>query len=60
MNDAKHQLTISDTKGNFNGMLNNRLFKVVLVKEGHGVDTEITSQIDKSVHYMGKMISVNL
>ena len=59
-NDKSRKLTISDTKGKFNGMLKNRIFNVVLVKENHGTDVELTSKIDKSVHYTGKMISVNL
>jgi alpha-D-xyloside xylohydrolase len=59
-NDKSRKLIISDTKGKFNGMLKNRLFNVVLVKENHGTDVELTSKIDKSVHYTGKMITVNL
>lgn len=59
-NDKARKVTISDTKGKFAGMLQNRKFNIVLVKENHGADTEVTSAIDKVVHYTGKMISVNL
>jgi len=59
-NDKNRKLTISDTKGKFNGMLKNRLFNVVLVKEGHGTDINTTTAFDKSIQYQGKMVSVTL
>ena len=35
--DAAHTLTIGDRKGQFPGMLENRTFRVVFVRENHGV-----------------------
>ena len=59
-NDKNGKLTISDTKGKFNGMLKNRIFNIVLVKEGRGIDTGITDKSDKSVHYTGNLLAINL
>ena len=59
-NDKSKKLTISDIKGKFKGMLKNRIFNIVSVKQGHGIDTEVRTKFDKSVHYTGKMITVNL
>jgi len=59
-NDKQHQLTISDTKGSFAGMLQHRLFNVILVKEGHGNGVNISSGIDKTVRYDGKMVTIKL
>ncbi|MEO6327710.1 MAG: TIM-barrel domain-containing protein [Ginsengibacter sp.] len=59
-NDKNRKLTISDTKGSFNGMLKSRLFNVVLVKGGHGMDTTITSDADKSIRYTGRLVTLNL
>jgi len=58
--DKNKKLTISDIKGKFNGMLKNRLFNVVLVKEGHGADINTINTFDKSIKYHGKLISLNL
>ena len=58
-NNAQRLLTISDTKGSFDGMLKNRVFNVVLVNENHGIDTRFT-QADKSVTYTGKGLQVKL
>jgi alpha-D-xyloside xylohydrolase len=57
-NDKKHQLSISDTKGNFNGMLKRRTFNVVLVNGLHGSTEVVTAKPDKIVTYVGKTMSV--
>ncbi len=59
-NDKQKELTISDTKGRFPGMLKHHTFNVVLVKEGRGTDVEETKSFDKVVEYDGKMIEVKL
>jgi alpha-D-xyloside xylohydrolase len=59
-NDKLHQLTISDTKGSFPGMLKQRTFNVVLVNDAHGVDVAPTQTVDKVIKYSGKMLKVNL
>jgi alpha-D-xyloside xylohydrolase len=59
-NDKLRQFTISDRRGTFPGMAAGRTFKVVVVKPGHGVGGELTSQAEKSVIYLGKALSVSL
>jgi alpha-D-xyloside xylohydrolase len=59
-NDKLRQFTISDRRGTFPGMAAGRTLKVVVVKPGHGVGGELTSQAEKSVTYLGKALSVSL
>jgi len=56
--DAAHTLTIAERKGQFPGMLQERTFRVVLVKENHGVGVNAADEVDKVVQYSGKQISV--
>ncbi len=58
-NDAQQLLTISNTKGDFNGRLKQRVFNVVLVKEAHGTDINATTA-DRSVVYAGKEMKIKL
>ncbi|HTZ82337.1 MAG TPA: DUF5110 domain-containing protein, partial [Candidatus Acidoferrales bacterium] len=57
-NDAAHTLTIGDRKGQFPGMLENRTFRVVFVRENHGVGVNEADQADKVVQYSGKQVTV--
>ncbi|MBZ5545627.1 MAG: DUF5110 domain-containing protein [Acidobacteriia bacterium] len=57
--DAKRTLTISDRKGSFPGMLENRTFRIVFVGEGHGAGIAPTGQPDKIVKYSGKQVTVS-
>jgi alpha-D-xyloside xylohydrolase len=57
-NDAAHSLTIGDRKGQFPGMLENRSFHVVFVRENHGVGVNPADQTDKVVEYSGKQLTV--
>jgi len=59
-NDRSRQLSISDTRGDFPGMLKKRTFNIVLVKGSHGSDEGITVKADKTVSYAGKAISIKL
>jgi len=59
-NDKLHQLNISDTKGSFQGMLKQRTLNVVLVKGSHGSGTAVVNNIDKTIKYAGKALSVKL
>lgn len=58
-NDKQHLLTISNTKGDFTGRLQKRVFNVVLVSENYGVDITIT-QADRKIIYTGKEVKVQL
>jgi len=57
--DAAHTLTISDRKGQFPGMLQDRTFRLVFVKENHGVGAGPADAADKVVQYSGKQITVS-
>jgi alpha-D-xyloside xylohydrolase len=51
--DAAKTLTISKRAGDFPGMLKERTFNVVLVRENHGNGVAITETPDKVVKYSG-------
>lgn len=57
--DKGQTLTIGQRKGQFPGMLENRTFRVVFVRENHGVGVKASDEPDKVVQYSGKQISVN-
>ncbi len=57
-NNKLQELTISDRKGTFKGMVKQRSFNIVLVKKGHGINSAITTDADKSINYDGKAIVV--
>jgi alpha-D-xyloside xylohydrolase len=59
-NDKLQQLSITDRMGSFPGMQKKHIFNIVLVKQGHGVNTEITGKADKSLSYIGKALQVKL
>jgi alpha-D-xyloside xylohydrolase len=56
--DAAHTLTIGDRTGAFPGMLEKRTFRVVFVTENHGTGGSLTGNVDKTVLYSGKKITV--
>src|SRR6266700_8399620 len=55
--DATRTLTIGDRKGQFPGMLENRAFRVVFVRENHGVGVGPSDKTEKVVQYSGKQIT---
>jgi hypothetical protein len=52
-NDATGKITIGARSGSFTGMLANRVFTVVFVSIGHGVDEPKTASPDCIVNYTG-------
>tara|TARA_R110002050_G_scaffold268550_1_gene410670 strand:- start:5081 stop:7732 length:2652 start_codon:yes stop_codon:yes gene_type:complete len=56
--DKKQTLTIEKRKGSFDGMIKNRIFNIVFVRESHGVGIE-QKEIDIVVKYNGNQITVN-
>jgi alpha-D-xyloside xylohydrolase len=56
--NASRALTIGDRKGQFPGMLENRTFRVVFVHENHGVGINPTDEVDKTVQYSGKQMTI--
>ena len=59
-NDKESSLTIGPRKGNFEGMLKERTFNVVVVKPGIGIGVGVASKIDQTVHYSGQTVKVKI
>lgn len=58
-NEAKKELTIGKRIGEFPGMIKNRTFNLVVVKENHGGGIEAAAP-DKVINYTGYEIKVTL
>jgi alpha-D-xyloside xylohydrolase len=56
--DKEKKLIILDRKGTFSGMLQKRIFNLVIVKEGNGVGVKLAENINKSIAYMGNKIEI--
>jgi len=56
-NDATGKITIGARSGSFTGMLTNRVFTVVFVSSGHGVDEPKTAAPDCIVNYTGGSVT---
>jgi len=56
--DRKQTLTIGERRGTFPGMLTERRFQIVFVRENHGAGIPAKSKPDKVVPYSGKQTSV--
>jgi alpha-D-xyloside xylohydrolase len=56
--DETNHLSISERNGSFPGMLQQRIFNVVLVNSNHGAGIKASSIIDKKIRYYGKAINV--
>jgi alpha-D-xyloside xylohydrolase len=59
-NDKNHTLDISQRKGSFPGMLQNRRFKVVLVNSQQPRSLDLDKAEGKLVNYQGKSLKVRL
>ncbi len=57
-NNESKTLTIGDRRGEFPGMLRDRIFNIVLVKENHGVGVDNTARPDRTINYSGKKLSI--
>ena len=58
--EKSRKLTIGDRHGSFPGMLEQRTFHAVVVREGHGVGATPSSQPDVTIEYQGKATSVQV
>ena len=56
--DSKQTLSIGERTGAFPGMLKDRTFRLVFVRDNHGTGGAVTETADKIVSYAGKAISV--
>jgi len=57
-NNAKKNLTIGDRRGSFPGMSETRTFRVIIVSEQAGSDTDISRKNQKEIRYDGKEIQI--
>ena len=58
--DTAKTLTIGARKGEFPGMLKERTFNIVVVKDKHGNGIDIVEAPDKVIKYNGKQVKVKL
>ena len=58
--DRRNALSIGDRSGTFPGMRMKRTFRIVLVKQGHGIGFGSDSGVDRSVTYDGHQMRVDL
>jgi alpha-D-xyloside xylohydrolase len=58
--NRQNALVIGDRSGTFLGMKPKRIFRIVLVKPGHGVGAGSDSEADRTVTYLGHQMRVSL
>jgi len=59
-NDQSKELVIGERKGSFPGMLQNRVFNIVLVSKNNGTGLALPSKFNKVIKYSGKAVSVKI
>jgi len=59
-NDGQKTLTIDDRKGEFPGMLKERVFNITMVGEKSGMGVEIPLSFSKTIKYMGEKVILPL
>jgi alpha-D-xyloside xylohydrolase len=57
-NEKAQTLTIGKREGEFPGMLKERKFRILWVREGHGIGVEIASDVDEVIRYAGEKLIV--
>ena len=57
-NEKDQTLIIGERQGKFPGILKNRIFKIIWVKEEHGIGEEISSKVDEMVTYDGNRVII--
>jgi len=58
--EAKKELTISDRKGTFPGIIAERNFNIICVTKNKGTGTDAVDKFDKVITYKGKKVVVGL
>lgn len=58
--DKENKLIILERKGSFSGMLQKRIFNIVLVHQGNGIGVSMAEHVNKSINYLGKKIEIKL
>ncbi|MDQ6902371.1 MAG: DUF5110 domain-containing protein [Bacteroidota bacterium] len=59
-NEAKKQLTIGDRKGNFDGMLKSRVFKIFWITKSRPKKLDFDGEPDKEINYNGEAQTLKL
>jgi len=59
-NDQLKELTIGERKGAYPGMLQNKVFNIIMVGRNKGTGPAIPLKFNKTVKYNGKAISVKM
>jgi alpha-D-xyloside xylohydrolase len=59
-NDATRQLKIGARQGSYPGMPLRRVFRVVIVRPGHGVGGDVSDAVDQTVDYSGEAMNLQL
>jgi alpha-D-xyloside xylohydrolase len=59
-NDGSSSLTIGSRQGSFPGMIEDRKFRVVLVTSGHGIGSDMTSEVNVEISYEGKEVQKSI
>jgi len=57
--DNARTLTVGGRNGTFPGMLEKRTFRIVIVRNGHGLGGELTSKVDGELQYAGKAVQLS-
>jgi alpha-D-xyloside xylohydrolase len=58
--EARKELTISDRKGTFPGIIAERNFNIICVAKNKGTGTDAVDKFDKAITYKGKKVVVRL
>lgn len=53
------KLTIGQRQGSFEGMLESRTFKIILVDASHGIGLEVSTEYDAIIQYAGNEVIIN-
>ncbi len=56
--DGRQILTLGERIGSFPGMLQSRMFRIVFVRENHGIGGRLTEEVDKVIRYTGRQTTV--
>ena len=58
--DHNSSLTIGSRQGSFSGMIEHRIFRVVLVAGGHGTGVDVTGTANAEISYEGNEVHATI
>ncbi len=59
-NEATKTITVGDRKGSFNGMLENRTFRINIITSGKTKRLDFNANCDKEISYHGKKLLIKI